>query len=146
MTDRSTGTRTPCSERQPSSSVSRLVRALDDHRVDDHARPVVVGLEDEQAAEHADLSRGQAYALRLLHERRHPVDEPAEVVVELHDLVGDESERRIAVLPDLPEREAAARVGLGFGALVLDGLAVVVVVVLMVVLMIVVMPAHGDAV
>ncbi len=124
-----------------------LVRALDDHGVHDHARPFLVGLEDEETAEHPDLGRCQPDALRLVHERGHAFDEPAQVVVEVDDLVRDEPQRRIAVLADLPQREAAACFGLRFGARVLVGLGrVLVVVLVVVVLVVVVVVAHGDAV
>ena len=67
---RSTGTRTPCSERQPSSSGSQLVAALDDRGLTIAARPLVVGLEHEEAAQHADLRRCEPDALRVVHQRR----------------------------------------------------------------------------
>ena len=52
-------------------------RARSTARIDDRARAVVVRLEHEQAAEDADLRRGEPDALRLVHQDDHPLDEPA---------------------------------------------------------------------
>ena len=57
------------SERQPSSSVSVSSERSTITRVHDRARPLVVGLEHEQALEHADLRRGEPDALGVVHQR-----------------------------------------------------------------------------
>src|SRR6187551_1517143 len=44
----------------------RLVRALDDARVDEREHLVLVLLEDEDAPQHADLVPGEAHAVRVL--------------------------------------------------------------------------------
>jgi hypothetical protein len=79
-----------------------------------------------------------------VHQGRHPVDEAAEVVVEGDHVVGDEAKRRVAVLADLAEREAAPSLCLGFGLRIPGRLVAVLVVVIVLVVM--VMLAHGDAV
>ena len=99
-------------------------------------RAVLVRLEDEDAAEHADLRRGQTDALRVVHQLGHPVDEPAQVVVEVGDLVGGQPQRGIAVLADLCERKATPRLGLGFGLQLLVGLLVVVLVIVVVIVVV----------
>ena len=66
-------------------------------------------MEDEQAAQDPDLRRGQPDAVGVVHERRHPLGEPGELLVEVLDLVGAHAQHRIAVLADLRERELAPR-------------------------------------
>ena len=112
--ERSTGTRTPCSERQPSSSDSVS-----------SPRSTTTGL---------TIARGASSSGSKTNTRRstptcvaasptpcascisvdHPLDEPAEVVVELLDLVRLHPQRRVAVLADLRERELAAGVASAF--------------------------------
>ena len=70
----------------------------------------------------------------LVHQHDHAVDEPAQVVVELVDVVRDEAQRGIAVLANLSEREPTPSLALRL----LGGVLVVLVVVLMVVLVIVI--------
>ena len=107
---RSTGTSTPCSERQPSSAVSVDARALRDLGVDDRRHVLVVGeLEDEHALQHADLRRREPDPARVVHQVRHLLGEPREVVVELLDLARPHPQDRVRVLADLRERDAAAR-------------------------------------
>src|SRR5581483_6418581 len=100
-------------QRQAALAVgSRLVGLLDEHRVDEGTRPVLVGLEHEEPAEHAHLRRGEADSLRVVHQGGHALDEAAQVVVERRDLVRLQAQDRVAVLADLRERELAAGLGL----------------------------------
>ena len=119
MTARSTGTRTPCSDRQPSSStaVSLLFSAIRGLTTATRA-PVRVRLKDEHAPQHADLGRGQPDTARVLHQRCHAGDESLQVAVELRDLVRLQPQRAVAVLADLREGELPSRLGLGVELLV----------------------------
>jgi hypothetical protein len=90
-----------------------LVGALDDVRIHERAQGVLVVLEDEQAAQDPDLRRGEPNPTRVDHQRLHPLDETAEIGVELLDRPGLHAERRIGVLPDLRKREPAPRLRLG---------------------------------
>ena len=93
-------------------------------RVHDDAILVPVD-EDEQPAEDADLRRGEADSVRLVHQRGHALDEALEVVVERLDLPCLHPEGRVAVLTDPREREQPPR-------LLLELLLVVVVVIVVV--------------
>ena len=66
-------------------------------------------LEDEQPLEHADLRRREPDAARVVHQVRHLLGEPREVVVELLDLARTHPQDGVRVLADLREREASAR-------------------------------------
>ena len=114
---RSTGTRTPCSERQPSSSTSVSLPFSAIARIDDRdGRLVGLRLKHEHAAQHADLRRRQADTACVLHQDGHAVDERLQVVVELRDLVRLQAQRAVAVLADLRQRELSSRLGLGVEA------------------------------
>ena len=87
-TCRSTGTSTPWSERQPSSSVSRsslgsTIRGLT-AATGSSSSP---SRKTNTRRSDAHLVRGEPDAVRVLHQRLHPLDEPAEVVVEVLDLL-----------------------------------------------------------
>jgi hypothetical protein len=69
-----------------------------------------------------------------VHQHRHPLDEPPEVVVEVHDVVGDQAERGIAVLTDLRERKPTASLDLGLLTRVDIRLVIMVVLVLVIVM------------
>ena len=89
----------------------RRARALRDLGIDDRRHVLVVGeLEDEQALEHADLRRREPDAARVVHQVRHLLGEPRQVVVELLDLARPHPQDGVRVLADLRERDAAARV------------------------------------
>src|SRR2546425_11149726 len=90
-----------------------LVRALDDPRIDDGARPLLVRFEDKEPPEHTDLGRGEADTLRVAHQRGHPLDKTPKVVLEVHDLVRRQPERRVGILADLSERQPSTCVSLG---------------------------------
>ena len=127
---RSTGTSTSRSERQPSSSISRVLRALRDRRIDEHAILALVH-EDEQPPQDADLRCGEPDPVRLVHELGHALDEPLEIVVEGLHLARLHAEHRVAVLADPREREEPPRLALDL--LVLLGVVVLVVAVIVVV-------------
>ena len=59
----------------------RLLRTLREDRVHEHVVLALVD-EDEEPAQYADLRRGEAYSLSLVHQRRHPLDEARELLVE----------------------------------------------------------------
>ena len=86
-------------------------RPLRDHRVHEHAILALVD-EHEDAAEHADLGRREPHAVRLVHERRHPLHEPVQVVVEALDLPRLHAQHAISVLPDAGERDESPRLPL----------------------------------
>ena len=66
-------------------------------------------MEDEDAPQDPDLGRGEADTVRVGHQGRHPLHEPANVLVGGLDLARLHSEHRIRVLTDLGEREPPAR-------------------------------------
>src|SRR5699024_3280984 len=72
-----------------------------------------VRLEDEQPLQHADLVRGEADSLRVLHQPLHALDERDELVVEVLDRPRGHLQRRVGILADLREREPAPRFALG---------------------------------
>src|SRR5687768_7599303 len=89
-------------------------RPLRDLGVDDGGRVLgVLGPEDEQTLEDADLRRRQPHASRILHQSAHPLREPREVVVELLHLVRPHPQDRVRVLADLRERHAPTNLDLG---------------------------------
>ena len=113
-----------------------LLRALRDPRIDQHAI-LAVRREDEDAAEDADLRRRQPDPVRLVHERRHALDQALEVVVEGLDLAGLHPQRRVAVLADAREREEPARLALEILLVVWLVVLVLVVLVLVVAVLVV---------
>ena len=85
-----------------------LVRALDDRRVDERARVLVlVRLNHEDAPEDADLIRGEPNPARVLHQVRHPLDELLQILVERVHFLRLEPQDGVRVLTDLGERETA---------------------------------------
>ena len=68
---RSTGTVTPWIERQPSSSRVRPRRLATSSGLTSDCNLVLGRREDEHAPEHADLSRGEPDAVRVLHQLLH---------------------------------------------------------------------------
>ena len=87
LSDRSTGTRMPWIERQPSSSTSvSLLRSTICGLTTPRSLVLVLGLEDEEPLEHADLVRREADAAARRASAAHPLDEPLELVVEARDL------------------------------------------------------------
>ena len=104
-------------ERQAALVVDLGLIALGrDPRVDDGDRRVGIDrAEDEQAAEDADLRGREAGAAGVVHQLGHPVDESAEIVVEVLDVVRFQAQNRIRVLPDLREREAPSGNGFRIG-------------------------------
>ena len=91
----------------------RHLGRADEHRVDDRPRLVFLGrLEHEQALEGADLGAREPHAARLLHQRGHPLDQPAQVLVETLDLVRAHPQDRVRVLPDLRQRQPPPRFAL----------------------------------
>ena len=90
-----------------------LVASPDDHRVDERHDLVRLGAEHEHALEDADLRRREADAPRFHHQRRHPLDEAAEVVVERLDGLRLHPQHGVRVLPDLRERHLPPRLALG---------------------------------
>ena len=72
--------------------------------------------------------RGEADAVRVLHQPAHPLDEPLEVLVEVLDLLRAQLQDGVGPLADLRERHPAADLALAVELLVVD-LAVVVIVV-----------------
>ena len=107
----------------------RLLRALRDHGVHEHAVLALVH-EDEQPAQDADLGRREPDALRLVHEARHALDEAPEVVVDVLDLARLHAQRGVAVLPDPRERDQAPRLALELQLVALALLVIVLVLVL----------------
>ena len=65
----------------------QLPGAARHHGVHQRVRLFLAGLQDEHALEHADLVGCEADAVRILHQRRHPLDQPGELAVEALDLV-----------------------------------------------------------
>ena len=90
----------------------RLVRRRDDARVDERAGLVLRELEDEEALEHPDLRRGEADAVRLVHEHLHLLRKSSERVVEHVHLARRQPQHRVRVLTDLGERDPASRLRL----------------------------------
>ena len=123
VTFRSTGARTPCSDRHPSSADLGLAASRRDRRIDDREHVVLGALEHEHALEDPDLRRGQPHAAGVVHELAHARGESHQIVVEGRDLPRAHPQDRVAVLPDLRERELTPRLGLGVEILVLDDLA-----------------------
>ena len=119
---RSTGSTTPWIERQPSSSttVSSLRSSITGLQSADDL--VLRGLEDEEPLQHADLGGGEPGPDGVVHQRLHPLDERAQVVVELLHRARLHPQRRVRVLADLGEREPAPRLALGV-ELLLDDLS-----------------------
>ena len=98
----------------------RLLAPLDDLRVRERDGLVLRPLEDEQPLEDTDLRRGEADPVRFGHELLHPLDEPAEIVVELLHRPRRHPQRGVGVLADLGEREPAPRLAFRVELLVLD--------------------------
>jgi hypothetical protein len=69
--------------------------------VDKRGHLVLVLLEDEQPAEHPNLVTGETDAGGVLHQPLHPLDEPAQVVVEVLHVTRGHLQHRVGVLPDL---------------------------------------------
>ena len=69
-------------------------------------------VEDEQALQDAHLRRGQTDAVRVVHQVRHPVREPHEIVVEPIDLTRAHAQDGVRVLANLRERDTAPRLRL----------------------------------
>jgi hypothetical protein len=78
-----------------------------------------------------------------VHQHGHPVDEAAKIVVEVLDVVGDQAERRVAVLADLCERKPTPSLDLGLLASVFVRLVIVLVVMLVIVLVMFVVRHSG---
>jgi heme/copper-type cytochrome/quinol oxidase subunit 2 len=78
-----------------------------------------------------------------LHQHGHSVDKPPEVVVEVLDVVGDQAERRVAVLADLREGKPTPSFDLGLLTSVFLRLVIVLVVVLVVVIVMFVVRHSG---
>jgi hypothetical protein len=78
-----------------------------------------------------------------VHQHGHPVNEPPEVVVEVLDVVGDQAERRVAVLPDLRERKPTPSLDLSLLTSVFVRLVIVLVVVLVIVIVMFVVRHSG---
>jgi len=98
----------------------RLLAPLDDLGVHDRDGFVLRPLEDEQPLKHAHLRRREADPVRIDHEHLHPLDEPAEVVVELLHRPRLHPQRGVGVLADLGEREPAPRLAFRVELVVLD--------------------------
>jgi hypothetical protein len=90
-----------------------LVAAADDLRIDERCNLVVLGDEDEDPAQDADLRGGETNAVRILHQSAHASDEAAQVVVELLHWARLHAQDRVGVLPDLRECELPPRFLLG---------------------------------
>ena len=112
--------------------------------VHEHAILAVVD-EDEQPPEDADLRRREPDAVGLVHERRHALDEPLEVVVERLDLPRLHPQNGVAVLPDPRERERAAAPPARAPARPRASSCVVLVVVIVIVVVVVVVVGHRAA-
>src|SRR5581483_647632 len=98
-----------------------LVAPLDDLGVRERVDLLVVlRLEDEDAAEDADLRGREADPVRVAHQQLHPVDEALQLVVELLDGARLHAERGVRILADLRERDAAASLALRVELLVAD--------------------------
>jgi hypothetical protein len=83
-----------------------LLAALNDHRIDDGGRSVVLAaVEDKDALQDPHLIRGEADSARVFHQGRHPLDESPEIVVELLHRPCDHPQRGVGVLADLCQRE-----------------------------------------
>ena len=118
-----------------------LVRRVDDPRVHNRLRALVLALEDEHPLQDPDLGRCQADALRVGHHVDHPLGELCQVVIERRDLLRPHAERDVRVLANLAEGVAADCLPLALGCRLLDAL-VVLVVVLVIVLVVVVVRVH----
>src|SRR5215203_504897 len=101
--------------------LAALLGALHDRGVDERAGLLLVlGLDHEDAAEHADLVRGQPHSPGVLHQARHALDELLEIVVEVLHLLGLEPEHRIWVLANLGQGETTFGFGLRIELVGLD--------------------------
>ena len=96
---RSTSSQISGTERQPSSNIAISSDAPEDFRIDEGARlflaVLLVEIHHDDALGHADLHRGQADAVGLVHAVDHVVDQPADLVIDLVDVVRDRFEARI---------------------------------------------------
>jgi len=90
-----------------------LVGPLDDARINERTQVVLVVLKHEHAAQDSDLRPREPDAARVDHQRLHPLDEPAEIGVELLDGLRLHPQHGIGVLADLSEREPAPHLRLG---------------------------------
>src|SRR5262249_53873163 len=78
----------------------------------------VARLEHEEPLEDPHLRGGEPDAVRVVHQDRHPLDEPLQLVVERLDRLRGHTQRRVGELADLGEREAAPRLLLAVELLV----------------------------
>ncbi len=101
----------------------RLLAALDDLRVGDRDDLVLAGVEDEQPLQDADLGGREADPARVRHQQLHPLDEPAQFVVELLDGPRVHLQRGVGILADLGERKPPPRLALRVALLLLDHLS-----------------------
>ena len=100
----------------------RLFVCRNELRVDECGRSLALdGLEDEHTPEHPDLRRSEPGAARTFHEQCHSLDETAQIVVEVLDLVATQSQNGVGVLADLRERKTAAHLALGIGRFIVLG-------------------------
>ena len=70
-------------------------------------------MEDEDALEDADLRRREPEPVRVLQQLLHSLHQPAQVPVEVLDLVRPHPQSGVGVLADLGERDQAPRFRLG---------------------------------
>lgn len=96
-----------------------FVAPTHDSGIDQHlGLRIGVQPEDEQPANDAHLRCGEADAVRVDHQRRHPPNEVLQVLVEAFDLPCRHAQRRVRILPDLGKRETPSGFRLGIELLV----------------------------
>ena len=120
--DRALDGREDALERQAALVVGLdLVAGDGDDRIDDgRVLFLGAGAEDEEPLDDADLCRGKPDADRVDHQRRHPLGEPPEIVVEGLDRLRLHPQDRVRVLPDLRQRQPPPRIALGLQLFVAD--------------------------
>ena len=77
-------------------------------------------LEHEEALQDAYLGGRKPDAARVVHQVRHPVRQPHQVVVEAVDLTRAHPQDGVRVLPDLGERDATTRLRLSVDVLFVE--------------------------
>jgi hypothetical protein len=98
-----------------------LVAPLHDAGIDQSLRVRLgVRLKDEDPSDNTHLRTGEAGAVGVSHQGRHPLDEAQQIIVEALDLARRHPERRVGVLPDLSKGEPSAGFRLRIQLLVPD--------------------------
>ena len=77
-----------------------LTLALDDARIDELNQFARLGLDDDHAAQHADLHGGKAHAVRRAHGLRHVVEQREDARRDFGDRAAGFAQQRVALFDD----------------------------------------------